>query len=109
MRATVAAVAALVLVSSASFVRAQEASPASPADRARAADDDDSDQVQDRPHIQVLQHPYEISSFYRSSQGSSFDLGYEPQGANEKYPIAGFYRSHSAARGPYSMFWTSGY
>jgi len=106
MRATFAAVAAVaaVVVSSAPLLRAQEAAPARPAEQ---ADDEDSSRAQARPHLQVLQHPYEIASFYRSSQSSGFDLGYDAPETGGKYPIAGFYRA--GARGAYSAFWTTGY
>jgi hypothetical protein len=110
MRTTVAALAAFVLVSGAAAARAQEEpAPAGSGPRMedQQADDDESVPPQERPHIQVLQHPYEISSFYRSSQSSGFDTGYEPEGS-DKYPIAGFYRSHGS-QGAYSMFWSNGY
>jgi len=101
---SLAAVAAFVLVSGAAVsVRAQE-TPAP----AQVEERDDDEAAAPRHHIQVLQNPYEISSFYRSSQaGSQTDFAYEPSAASEKYPIAGFYRS--GARGRYSMFWTNGY
>ena len=101
---SLAAVAAFVLVSGAAVsARAQE--PPAPA---QAEDRDDEEATAPRHHIQVLQNPYDLSSFYRSSQaGSQTDLDYEPSATSEKYPIAGFYRS--GARGRYSMFWTNGY
>lgn len=109
---SLAAVAAFVLVSGAApGARAQE-TPApvpapAPADEAQA-DELDNEPAAPRRHIQVLQHPYDISSFYRSSQGSSqTDFAYEPSASSDRYPIAGFYRS--GARGRYSMFWTNGY
>jgi hypothetical protein len=102
---TVVAVAALVLVSSVTL-RAQEAPAPSP-DAVTEAESAE-EQAHPRRHIQVLEHPYDISSFYRSSQESGpVDLGYEPEGARSRYPIASFYRS--GAQGRYSMFWTSGY
>lgn len=102
---TLAAVAAFVLVSGAASARAQE----TPAPAPPATDEQEGEQAPPRRHIQVLQHPYDISSFYRSSQGSGpMDLGYEPATSGDRYPIAGFYRS-GGARGRYSMFWTSGY
>jgi hypothetical protein len=108
------AAALLVLLGSATAARAQrpEAPAPLPAEReAEAAEQDDVDALAERPHIQVLQHPYDISSFYRSGQGSgSADFGYEPPEADSRYPIASFYRSRgSASRGGYSQFWTSGY
>ena len=84
--------------------RAQETPAPAPAQ----ADELDTEPEAPRRHIQVLQNPYDISSFYRSSQGSSQDdFAYAPSASNEKYPIAGFYRA--GARGRYSMFWTNGY
>ena len=102
---SLAAVAAFVLVSGAApSVRAQETPAPAPAQ----ADELDNEPAAPRRHIQVLQNPYDISSFYRSSQGSGRDdFAYEPSASSDKYPIAGFYRS--GARGRYSMFWTNGY
>jgi hypothetical protein len=61
----------------------------------------------------VLNHPYEISSFYRSAEGgyfwgpgSGYGPGY-PANGSERYPIAGYYRSN--AGGYYAPFWTGGY
>jgi hypothetical protein len=94
-----------VLLSGAAVsARAQE----TPAPEPAQADELDNEPAAPRRHIQVLQNPYEISSFYRSSQGSSqTDFAYEPSASSERYPIAGFYRA--GARGRYSMFWTNGY
>ena len=60
-----------------------------------------------RRPLRVLENPYDISSFYRSSDG----LVFGPEGgASERYPIAGFYRQRSGSnRYGYSQFWTSGY
>lgn len=52
--------------------------------------------------IRVLQHPYDIASFYRSRQGSSFH-----EGSSERYPIASFYRNRQSS--PYLQFWAMGY
>ena len=107
---SLAAVAAFVLVSGAApNARAQETPAPAPAQADEAqADELDSEPAAPRRHIQVLQNPYDISSFYRSSQGSSqTDFAYEPSASSDRYPIAGFYRS--GARGRYSMFWTNGY
>ena len=99
-----AAVAAVTLLAGAS-ARAQETTAPAP-----AKGDEQEEQGADRRHIQVLQSPYEISSFYRSSQGASpAGFGYEPDGGGP-YPIAGFYRAQRGmGRGGYSAFWTSGY
>jgi hypothetical protein len=97
---TLAVVAALSLLSGAAVAHAQEPAAAAP------ADDQAKERTEARPHLQVLQNPYEIASFYRSSQ-SPAGFGYEPM-ALSRYPIAGFYRSQQAP-GRYGMFWTSGY
>ncbi len=98
---TLAVAAALSLLSGAAVARAHAQEPTAPADeRERPA-------AEERTHLQVLQNPYEISSFYRSSQQSAVGFGYEPMTLS-RYPIAGFYRSQHAP-GTYGMFWTSGY
>jgi hypothetical protein len=103
---TLAAVAAWLLVSGAATARAQETPAPTPAPA--QVDDLDNEPAPPRRHLQALHDPYEISSFYRSSQGSGpSDFGYEAAGTGDRYPIAGFYRA--GARGRYSMFWTSGY
>lgn len=72
--------------------------------------------------IRVLENPYDIASFYRSSQ-SRYDyypvypgLGEAPYGgyaapADPRYPIAGYYRQGAGygSRYGYSAFWTNGY
>ena len=57
--------------------------------------------------IKVLENPYDIASFYRSSQGESY-FGYEQGQADSRYPIAGFYRSRQSSYG-YAPFWNHGY
>ncbi len=54
-------------------------------------------------HIQVLENPYDIASFYRSSQG--YGLG--PTLGQDRYPIASYYRNHQAS--PFASFWSRGY
>jgi hypothetical protein len=99
---TLAAVSAFVLLSAAA-ARAQEAPATAPVD-----DEAQEEQAQPKRQIKVLDNPYEISSFYRSSQGQgAMDFGYESGSDRGAYPIAGFYRQ--GARGRYSMFWTNGY
>jgi hypothetical protein len=67
----------------------------------------------------VLQHPYDIASFYRSSQGQGY-FGYAGEDAlASKYPIASFYRNRQGGGYPggygyqggygFSNFWTGGY
>jgi hypothetical protein len=80
--------------------------------------------------IKVLEHPYDIASFYRSSQsrydyyptypglgegyyGGGYGGGYAAP-VDPRYPIAGFYRQGVGVgfggRGyGYSAFWTNGY
>ncbi len=99
---TLAVVAALSLLSGAAVARAHGQEPPATA----AVDDQEKERTDARPHLQVLRNPYEISSFYRSSQ-SPAGFGYEPMSLG-RYPIAGFYRSQHAP-GTYGMFWTSGY
>jgi hypothetical protein len=61
-----------------------------------------------RPSIRVLQHPYDIASFYRSSQGDAYGygfFGYDREGnlaAVDRYPIARYYRSRQGSRFGYS-------
>jgi len=83
---------------------AQEAAPETPAVE---AEDPAAAQPETRRPLRVLENPYDISSFYRSSDG----LVFGPEGgASERYPIAGFYRQRSgSSRYGYSQFWTSGY
>ena len=89
----------------ATSVAAQE--PASvPAREEREDRDDAQDEVQaPRRSIRVLNHPYEIASFYRSNQGSGIFGG----DASDRYPIAGFYRQRAASPYGYSQFWSTGY
>jgi hypothetical protein len=69
---------------------------------------------ENRQKIQVLEHPYDIASFYRSAEGGYFWAPAYPVGpgygygdpSHDRYPIAGFYRQRG---GYYSQFWTGGY
>jgi hypothetical protein len=94
---------------------------------------EEQEQVQDDERaepafrLKVLDDPYDISSFYRSSggygRGGGFLMGdgYERRGGNayrDPYAIAGYYRGESRggySYGPgrgnygYSQFWVSGY
>ncbi len=63
---------------------------------------------EERPAIRVLDNPYDIASFYRSSQAPSYGYFADDPGAS-RYPIAGFYRNHDASPYGYSRFWTNGY
>lgn len=74
--------------------------------RAQEAEDEE---VRREPvrKIKVLENPYDIASFYRSSQGEYY-FGYDQGQANSRYPIAGFYRSRQSSYG-YAPFWNHGY
>ncbi len=109
---TTKALAAAILLSLVGAVaHAQGAVPETPAVAVEA--DDDADAQAPRRHIQVLQHPYDIASFYRSSSGyrSSDGLIFGAYGgASDRYPIAGFYRQGGGSgRYGYSQFWANGY
>jgi hypothetical protein len=57
--------------------------------------------------IKVLHHPYDLASFYRSSQSAPVYFGGPIVESREsRYPIAGFYRQ-GGGHGRYSQFWTS--
>jgi hypothetical protein len=64
-----------------------------------------------RPTLRVLQHPYDISSFYRSGESTLGPWAGLP--ADPAYGIAGFYRQHEGGYPGtphgWSAFWTSGY
>lgn len=88
----------------------------------RAAEDgDEAERREPVRKIKVLENPYDIASFYRSSQGEGYgywgpEPGYAPYGyfgepgARGRYPIASHYRNDvSPAPGGYSRFWTYGY
>ena len=102
---TTKALAAALLVSllGAAAAGAQEAVPETPA----ADAEESAAQPDTRRPLRVLENPYDISSFYRSSDGLVFGA---EGGASERYPIAGFYRQRSgSSRYGYSQFWTNGY
>jgi len=101
---TKALAAALLLSLLGSAVTAQEAAPENPAVEAEG---DEAAQAETRRPLRVLENPYDISSFYRSSDGLVFG---PDGGASERYPIAGFYRQRGGSgRYGYSQFWTTGY
>jgi hypothetical protein len=99
MRTPMAALAVLAL--GAAVATAQEASDTQDSEAARAP----------RPTIRVLQHPYDISSFYRSGESPLGPWAGLP--ADPAYGISGFYRSHQGGYPGtphgWSAFWTSGY
>jgi hypothetical protein len=79
--------------------------------RAQALDDDDEAQPQEPVRkIKVLENPYDIASFYRSSQGDERYFSYQaPYDFSDRYPIAAAYRSRQTRRGfAFAPFWTHG-
>ena len=100
--------ALLVALAVATPLIAQEAKPAEDA----VASDDERPAPTRR--IKVLENPYDISKFYRSSQGRPFEIA-EPSLGNafdNPYAIAGYYRSGQSSRPGaygYSQFWSLGY
>jgi hypothetical protein len=52
--------------------------------------------------IRVLENPYDISSFYRASGSRAYDF----MGAEDRYPIASYFRGATRPDG-YSRFFTS--
>src|SRR5262245_6231681 len=52
--------------------------------------------------IRVLQHPYDLASFYRNENSGGFFAE-----ASDRYPIASFYRSRQTSG--YGEFWARGY
>jgi hypothetical protein len=86
--------------------------PPAPAEETQAtqkADDQSEEKAEPKRQIKVLQHPYEIASFYRSSQSGTVYFG-EQQGSDPRYPIAGFYRARPSVNPyGYASFWSTGY
>jgi hypothetical protein len=82
---------AMVVMASTGVARGQEAT---------ANDEEREAPVEARRPLRVLENPYDIASFYRSSQGGSgfygpIDLLRQPASPyGGRYPIAGFYRSN---------------
>jgi hypothetical protein len=107
MRRSVLAFAAVAVTCLAQAALAQEATP--PASREETTTDEA--RPAPRPAIRVLQHPYEISSFYRAGESPLGPWAGLPN--DPSYRIAGFYRSHEGGypSSPYgwSAFWTNGY
>ena len=88
---------------------------------AQEADVEEDSQPGPVRSIRVLENPYDIASFYRSSQ-SRYDYyptypGLDPSyggyaaPVDPRYPIAGYYRQGAGfgSRYGYSAFWTNGY
>jgi len=100
------------------------AAPLAAQEREAVADDQEQEEARPEPvfRLKVLENPYDISSFYRSSgSGGGFLEEGEGRGGNayhDPYSIAGYYRggsrggySYGPGRGNYgySQFWVSGY
>lgn len=94
----------------AGFAAAQE--PVPPSDEAtvqRADEAKGEEPAEPRRKIRVLQNPYDIASFYRSSQSGTVFFG-DQGGSDPRYPIAGYYRQRpSVNQYGYASFWTTGY
>jgi len=98
---TKALAAAMLLSLLGAVAGAQEAVPETQVDAEEAAAQPDT-----RRPLRVLENPYDIASFYRSSDG----LVFGPEGgASERYPIAGFYRQRYVSPYGYAQFWSGGY
>ena len=67
--------------------------------------------------IKVLENPYDIASFYRSSQGGGYFGMMPADPLSNQYPIANYYRNHQGnagagygyGYGQAQQFWRSGY
>jgi len=106
MRTTMVALVVLTVTSGAAAQeKADEAAPAAQAQEAKESP------ATPRPSIRVLQHPYDISSFYRSGESSLGPWAGLPN--DPAYRIADFYRSHEGGYPGtphgWSAFWTNGY
>jgi hypothetical protein len=90
---------------------AQEPPPPAEEPEAVQKADDESDEAPAEPRrqIRVLQNPYDLASFYRSSQAGTVYFG-EQGGSDPRYPIAGFYRQRPSVNPyGYASFWSAGY
>lgn len=108
MRRTIVAAAAVAVAVVAHAAFAQQASQPAPKERPAA---EKAERTTPRPAIKVLQHPYDISTFYRSGESPLGPWAGLPN--DPAYKIAGFYRAHDGGypSSPYgwSAFWTNGY
>lgn len=109
MRSTMVALAVLAVTSGAAAQERTVEEPQAVPD-AEARDAEETRETP-RPSIRVLQHPYEISSFYRSGESRLGPWAGLP--SDPAYGIASFYRSHEGGYPGrphgWSAFWTSGY
>jgi hypothetical protein len=106
MRTRLATLAVMVLAAGASAQdKASAEKPAAPIAEESAAE------ATPRPAIRVLQHPYDLSSFYRAGESPLGPWAGLPN--DPAYKIADFYRSHSGGYPGtphgWSAFWTNGY
>jgi hypothetical protein len=78
-----------------------------------ATDEADEPRREPARKIRVLENPYQIASFYRSTQGPSVPLYFgaapltDRAGLTERYPIASYYRQGGGNGGRYSRYWTA--
>jgi hypothetical protein len=107
---TVAVIAVSVLVQPALAQQSTEPATKQSAAQEKAVPPE-TERTSPRPAIRVLQHPYEISGFYRSGESPLGPWAGLPN--DPTYKIAGFYRAHQGGypSSPYgwSAFWTNGY
>jgi hypothetical protein len=85
-----------------SLAQAQQPSEPPPAEAPGEADEAPAAPLL---RIRVLQHPYDLASFYRGTAPGSAD----PFDFSDRYPIASFYRAGTVQAQGYSRFWSSGY
>ncbi len=93
------AVAGLVLALTAGVASAQE----------REVEGDQAQPQEPVRRIRVLENPYDIASFYRSSQGGDERyFSYQaPYDFSDRYPIAAAYRSRQSRRvAAFAPYWT---
>ena len=109
MRTTMVALAVLTVTSSAvaQDAKTEDEKTAPPAQSQQVEEPREAP----RPSIRVLQHPYDLSSFYRSGGSPLGPWAGLPN--DPSYRIADFYRSHEGGYPGtphgWSAFWTNGY
>jgi hypothetical protein len=98
--------ALLLALAVAAPLTAQDSKPAEPQEQ-------EEERREPVRKIKVLEDPYDIAKFYRSSQRRPFEIEAEPLGSpfRNPYAIASYYRSGSARPSAYgySQFWSLGY
>lgn len=77
---------------------------------AQAPEAEEPQQQEPVRKIRVLENPYDIASFYRSSQGDERYFSYQaPYDFSDRYPIAAAYRQRQTRRTfGFAPFWTNG-